>query len=70
MGLGAVEVSIVRFAYFRAVATPDPIEYETIRTPYGMEHLVQGIEREVEQEIVSQALVAPEGVTSLVPWFF
>ena len=62
-GLGAVEVSVAGFAGFRFVATPDPFEYETGRSSHGLEHLVQSIEREVEQEIVSQSLIAPEGVT-------
>ncbi len=69
-GLGAVEVSIVRFANFRVVAIPDPFEYETDRTWHGLGHLVQGIEREVEQEIVLQALITPEVVTRLAPRSF
>lgn len=69
-GCGAVEVSMSRFAAFRVVATADAFEYETGRSSHGMEHLVQKIEREVEQEIVSQALIAPEGVTRLAPQSF
>lgn len=69
-GCGAVEVSVSRFAAFPVVATLDALECEAGWSWHGLEHLVQGIEWEVEQEIVSRALIAPEGVTRLAPQLF
>ncbi len=63
-----VEVSIARFDNFQAISMGPPKIFEDeIGWPsHHMALLVQ----EVEQEIASQALIAPEGITSLVPWFF
>lgn len=58
-GLGAVEASVARFAGFRVVGTPDAFEYEPGWPSHVMEPLVQ----DVEQEVVSQALIAAQGFT-------
>ena len=58
---GPAEVSLARFADFRVIGTPDAYEYEPDWPSHVMEPLVQ----EVELEVTSQALIAPEGVTSL-----
>ena len=58
-GLGAVEASVARFTDFRVVGTPDSFEYEPGWPSHVMEPLVQ----EVEQEVVSQALIAAQDFT-------
>ena len=58
-GLGAVEASVARFTDFRVVGTPDAFEYEPGWPSHVMEPLVQ----EVEQEVVSQALIAAQDFT-------
>ena len=60
-GLGAVEASVTRFADFRVVGTPDAYEYE----PGWPSHVMEPLVHEVEQEVVSQALIAAEGFTCL-----
>ena len=56
-----VEVSIARFDNCQVISigTPEIFEEESGWPSYVMTLLV----REVEQEIVSQALIAPEGIT-------
>ena len=58
-GMGAVEASVARFTDFRVVGTPDSFEYEPGWPSHVMEPLVQ----EVEQEVVSQALIAAQDFT-------
>lgn len=58
-GLGAVEASVARFADFRVVGTPDAFEYE----PGWPSHVMEPLVHEVEQEVVSQALIAAQGFT-------
>ena len=58
-GLGAVEASVARFADFRVVGTPNSFDHEPGWPSPVMEPLV----REVEQEVVSQALIAAQGFT-------
>ncbi len=56
---GPVEVSVARFADFRVVGNPGSFDHEPGWPSPVMEPLVQ----EVEQEVVSQALIAAHGFT-------
>lgn len=58
-GLGAVEASVARFADFRVVGTPDAFEY----IPGWPSHVMEPLVQEVEQEVISQALIAAQGFT-------
>ena len=62
---GVVDVSIARFDDFQVISIgpPEVFEDEPDWPSYVMAVLVQ----EVEQEIASQALIAPEGVTIAAP---
>ena len=64
---GVVEVSLARFDRFQVISIGTPEIFE--EDPGWPSHVMALLVQEVEQEIVSQALIAPEGVTSLVPWF-
>ena len=60
---GPVEVSVARFADFRVAGPPGSFDHEPGWPSPVMEPLVQ----EVEEEVVSQALIAAQSFTCLEP---
>ena len=60
-----VEVSIARFDNCQVISIGTPEIFE--EDPGWPSRVMALLVQEVEQEIVSQALIAPEGITSLVP---
>ena len=60
-----VEVSMARFDNCQVISIGTPEIFE--EDPGWPSRVMALLVQEVEQEIVSQALIAPEGITSLVP---